>query len=90
LQSLRKCPQGGEFFLVSLPTLQTVLLIMQHLLELSKPLPHLRVLFLAPYEGLKQSRNLYFQSLKFCCIHEATLQRYPCRDWTVQIEAAVC
>jgi hypothetical protein len=53
LQSLRKCPQGGEFFLVSLPTLQTVLLIMQHLLELSKPLPHLRVLFLAPYEGLK-------------------------------------
>jgi hypothetical protein len=24
---------------------------------------------------LEQLRNLYFQSLKFCCIHEATLQR---------------
>jgi hypothetical protein len=48
---------------------------MQHLLELSKPLPQLRVLVLAPYEGLEQLRNLYFQSLKFYCIHEATLQR---------------
>ena len=74
LQSLEKCPQGGEFFLVRLATLQTVLLIMHHLLELSKPLRQLRVLFLAPYEGLEQLRNLYFQSLKFCCIHEATLQ----------------
>jgi hypothetical protein len=48
---------------------------MQHLLELSKPLRQLRVLFLALDEGLEQVRNLSFQSLKFCCIHEATLQR---------------
>jgi hypothetical protein len=48
---------------------------MQHLLKLRQPLRKLRVLFLAPGEGLEQLRDLYFQSLKFCCIHEATLQR---------------
>jgi hypothetical protein len=49
-------------------------LIMYHLLELGKPLRKVRIFLPDPYESLDQLCDLSFQSLKPCCIHEATLQ----------------
>src|SRR6266851_9479995 len=42
--------------------------------EEDKPLRQMRIFFLDPYESLDQVRDLSFQSLKSCYIHEATLR----------------